>query len=397
MFLPLCLLLLSSLGWSAASTRAQAPRAGPDSDVVLESVGADTVVVRWASTTEEEGAADLIVWFGEVEPDAFCAVADQPPLLGTVETDADHLIFRPRLPLRAGRPYTVCLATRSESTDAASSARWSGRFTLDSNPVDDAGRAPRVVEVWPPPGESIPANSLRFYVQFDQPMRAAAVDRGVELIDQTGAPIRDAVVPIPEGLWDARRQRLTVTLHPGRIKRGVGPREKQGPARVPGSMVRLRMGEELRSESGVPMMPVVFLFPVGPDDRSPPKPEAWRVVAPTRSDAPMVLELDERLDPWILRRAIRLLEVKGEERLPRKIDLEVEEAGRRILVRPTSGRWRVGSFRLEVLGIVEDLAGNRPGRPFDSPLDREGPVGGAQREPVWVGFDVEVAALDGSG
>ena len=119
---------------------------------------------------------------------------------------------------------SLLLLQRKFSVDSQLHLQQLEQFAIEPGGSEAPAPPPRIVSVWPRPGSPIPANTLRFYVEFDQPMRAAAVDRAVQLVDASGSPIEDALVPIPEGLWDARQRRLTVTLHPGEmyvVPRGV--------------------------------------------------------------------------------------------------------------------------------------------------------------------------------
>lgn len=375
---------------SAPQSREPLGREAERPAVAIDAVHPTSLSVRWGPVSSVDvGEPNLRVWLGDVEPDATCVVAGQPGILGRIDRNGERIVFRPRLGFRSGRVYTACLSGSRGDAEGAQRL-WTEQFAIEPGGSEAPAPPPRIVSVWPRPGSVIPANTLRFYVEFDQPMRAAAVDRAVRLLDASGSPIEDALVPIPEGLWDARQRRLTVALHPGRIKQGVGPRETQGAALVPGAAVRLQVGAELRSEVGVAMGSEVFEYPIGPADREPPDPARWRLVPPPTSYAVLELELDERLDPAVLRRAVRVFQSGAGGWTPVAVDLRIEDAGRLVHATPTGGVWRPGSYRLEVLGVVEDLAGNRPGRAFDANLDEAAPVGGERRTPEWFSFAFEV-------
>ena len=390
-----------------ATTASLAATTNPPEPVV-ESVGPDGIVLSWESLERGTGSPRprLLVWLGDVDPGSSCAVEEQPPMLGTTAFERRvsevRAVFRPRLPLRSGRVYTVCLDLLGDEAGGESPRRWAQTVSFEDSAVSVG--EPRIVSVWPSPDEPIPANTLRFYVEFDRPMRAAAVDRAVQLVDDQGDAVADALVPVPEGLWDAERRRLTVTLHPGRIKQGVGPREAQGAALEAGAVARLRVGRELRSAGGVPVAPEVFEFDVVAADRIAPDPSRWRLLPPSSAEDALLIEFDERLDPRVLQRSVRLMrlgeQASSGQSLDRAVDLaadlEVVDHGRAVRVGPSSGPWHPGSYLVEVFGIVEDLAGNRPGRLFDAELDADGPVGGAGREPEWLRFDFEIRAWEGN-
>lgn len=377
---------------AALQSRGEAP-----ADLAVESAGPDGFVLKWTGTGPPglPSTARLAVWLGDVVPDEACRVAGQPSMLGTVVLDGDRAAFRPRLPLRAGQAYTACLAVEAVA-NGRGDALWSGRIAFEAASNHAPQGPPRVISVWPPSDEPVPANLLRFYVEFDQPMRAASVDRAVQLISEGGEPIADALVPIPEGLWDRERRRLTVTLHPGRIKQGVGPRRVQGPVVEAGATFDLRIGPELRSASGLAVVPSSFRYVVGAADRVPPDPESWGLEAPRGAAGVARLVLDERVDPAVLRRAVRLLEIERPEGVgsagvtPVDVGVEIDAGGRSLRLWPSSGVWRPGRYRLEILGVLEDLAGNRPGRLFDAPLSDSAPPTRETHAPRTKVFEFEV-------
>ncbi len=73
-----------------------------------------------------------------------------------------------------------------------------------------------------PQERQVPANILRWHLIFSEPV---AVDRwmdGVRLLDEEGREVEHAFLDLPEGLWSADGRILTILMHPGRIKSGVG-------------------------------------------------------------------------------------------------------------------------------------------------------------------------------
>ena len=62
-----------------------------------------------------------------------------------------------------------------------------------------------------------------------------------------------AFVEIEHGLWDPRQTRLTVLLHPGRIKRGVAPGERLGPPLRAGRSYRLVVDASMPDAAGRPL------------------------------------------------------------------------------------------------------------------------------------------------
>ncbi len=309
------------------------------------------------------------MWTGAVDVETGCSNPEgQPGVLGRVELREHQLVFVPRFPLDPHLTYTACveLAALRDAWPAVRELLPTGPGVIsrvfDPQPTTSPPSRPRVAEVWPPPGARVPANLLRMYVSFDQPMRARDVAQNVSLHREDGSTIEEAFVDIPEGLWSGDATRLTLFVHPGRVKRNVGPRRTLGPVLRPGDTVRLQISKDLRAATGAPLESVFeATYTVGPTDRTSPEPQRWRLTPPSCAGDPLTVAFDERLDREILRGALRV----------RRADDLVAGASR-----PASdGRswsfhadqpWRPSTkYRLEIDPRVEDLAGNVPGRPFD--------------------------------
>ena len=239
-------LLALGLGCSSCTTpeRPAAPPAGEvslqfDSDPASQTFGRILLTTLpgylGGDGVPESGslAEAFAVWQGEVEldPDACVALDGQPPLLGDHERTLEGLEFVPRFPLRFGRSYTACADL--EELDRLLPDAFDGapvailRVTIRIPAQRPASEAPRVSSVWPE-AQRVPANLLRIYVHFDHSMERRDVASKIALLDDRGLAIDDAFVEIPDGLWDGQSKRLTLFLHPGRIKRGVGPEPASG-------------------------------------------------------------------------------------------------------------------------------------------------------------------------
>ena len=89
-----------------------------------------------------------------------------------------------------------------------------------------------------PSAEVLPANHLKFYVHFPEPMREGVFLDYCALLDEHGQPVLE---PFRETeLWSDDRRRLTLWLHPGRQKAGVNLNVEFGPVLEPGRRYTLR-------------------------------------------------------------------------------------------------------------------------------------------------------------
>ena len=86
--------------------------------------------------------------------------------------------------------------------------------------------APELVAVHPSTG-NLPANVLRLYLDFSEPMGGDDAFEHVRLLDASGRPIADAFRELE--LWSRNRTRLMVYLHPGRVKSGLAMGDAFGP------------------------------------------------------------------------------------------------------------------------------------------------------------------------
>ncbi|MGC3968470.1 MAG: hypothetical protein QM775_14165 [Pirellulales bacterium] len=234
----LCLLL------DAAPAKANSPSILVDGEptrvVIRYRVSNDLEVSeqsREASASEAEGRKWLTFELrGATDADR------NPPLLGTYLQRGAWLEFRPRFNLVRGETYIA----RSFAGDGPN-----GRALAESTfsvPAAEAKPATDVVSV-SPNLPTLPANVLKFYVTFSAPMREGReVLERVKLLDsagrELGAPWRDLE------LWNADATRLTLFVHPGRIKQGVNLREDFGPVLSPGRKYVLVVGTDLRDAAG---------------------------------------------------------------------------------------------------------------------------------------------------
>ncbi len=291
--------------------------------------------------------------------------------------DGSDLVFLPRLPFLSGQVYTACVA-RTDLDDFAErsgvSFVWPGHAVELTEPVmwlvmsmsaQPVGSAPTVTEVWPEE-QLVPDNLLRLYVHFSEPMLERDVEQSVRLLDEQGIEIEDAFVAIPNGLWDPSSTRLTLFFHPGRIKRGVGPRERLGPVLESGRQYELVVGGDLSSRRGASLETEVRRrFEVGESDRRSPRSEAWRLASPDGPNGELTITFDEALDRAQLETAV----VVQKELQPGVYEVvagsvEVSKDARIWSLTPQTS-WLPARYRVTVSSSVEDLAGNTPLRLFD--------------------------------
>ncbi|MEM7481115.1 MAG: hypothetical protein AAF481_08060 [Acidobacteriota bacterium] len=304
-----------------------------------------------------------------------------PCALGNWRTQGTVFSFRPRFPPAPG--LTLVARFDGPAFDRAAATRGptptlEHRLTL---PALDRRSRTEVAALYPS-GELLPANLLRFYLHFSEPMSAQQVLPHIRLVNVADEGVIDtAFVPIEGGLWDAERIRLTLLVHPGRVKRGVGPNQALGPVLSPGGRYRLEVAAAARDANGLPLAQSFQReFRIGPSDRTSPDPTAWRLLAPARPEDALVVLLPEPADHALLERMPIVLGPAGEA-LAGSATADDDE--RRWTFRPAEP-WRPGEYRLVIPAELEDPSGNRLNRRFEDAPAAEN----ENDEPVSLAFSV---------
>jgi hypothetical protein len=204
-----------------------------------------------------------------------------------------------------------------------------------------------------PSGSTVPENLLRIELRFSAPLRIPLTVAEVRLLDAGDRMIPDPFLDLPLPAADGRR--VTILLHPGRVKSGLQANLALGRALHAGTAVTLVVDHPQLSQ------PVRKSWRITPFDRDPPQPARWTFAAPRRgSRAPLVVHLDGPLSST----AEALIAVRGPDgrRLAGAGRFEGGETVWRFL---PAQPWRAGNYALVTHPDLEDPAGNRPCAPFE--------------------------------
>ncbi len=272
---------------------------------------------------------------------------ENPPVLGSFEKVEGGVRFRPRFPLAAGmKLVAVC---GDVSVTLAGEARKLEAVT-------------RVEAVYPS-GAVVPANLLKFYVHFSRPMGRGEAWGNLEILNEAGAKVELPFLEIDQELWDRENRRLTLLFDPGRIKRGVLPREEVGTSLETGKAYTLRILASWKDAEGKGLVEDFRkTFRVGAEERAGIDVKKWTVRAPKAGGREALeLRFERPLDRALAERLITVEDARG-RLVGGEVELVDEERGWRFV---PETRWLKGEYRVRVDHRLEDLAGNRPGRPFD--------------------------------
>jgi len=271
----------------------------------------------------------------------------ETPMLGDYEVSGDSVIFRPRFPLSSGVSYRAVFhppgAAKLE--------------TIFEGPAPPAGPKTTVTQIYPT-ADTVPENTLKFYIVFSAPMSQGDAWRHLKLLDDQGKPVDLAFLEMRQELWNPESTRLTVLFAPGRIKRGLVPNLEDGPPLRAGATYTLTIDPTWSDARGLPLeSPHTKKFRVGQADRVPPEPKQWKVTAPKAGtrDA-LLLDFGKSMDYALLLRLVSVPDVNG----------TVEIGPRESVWRFTpDDPWKAGQHQIKVDTALEDLSGNGIGRPFD--------------------------------
>jgi hypothetical protein len=347
--------------------------AGDTSVDVVDLPAADLEALGRLKQTPEQWAKRFAVYVdrpGAKDRDA------QPALLGSYHVEAGVLRFKPRFPLAKGVRYRV--AFRPEKGEPLEVVLSLPR---------PAKEPTRLTHVYPT-RDALPENQLKFYLHFSAPMGRGEAYRRVHLLDERGKEVERPFLELDQELWDREGKRFTLFFHPGRIKRGLRPREEDGPTLEEGKRYTLVIDAAWGDADGDPLKETYrkSIRALAPDD-TPPDPKNWKLQAPAAGGrAPLAVTFPEPLDHALLQHSLWAIDAAG-RKVPGTVKVSAEET--RWELTPQKA-WAAGKYELVADTQLEDLAGNSIGRPFEvdvfRPVQRE-----IKAETVKVPFEVRAA------
>jgi hypothetical protein len=276
------------------------------------------------------------------------------PLFGSVSKEQAIVRFAPAMPFVPGESYRVELQK--------SNGTWSTQRLLIPKPKAEAPTAVMLHSDTP-----FPANALKFYLHFSQPMEQGVFLERITLHRLDGSVVSGAFRETE--LWSPDGKRLTIWLHPGRQKTGVNLNRDEGPVLVEGETYTLKLAANWRSAQGVPLgQKHTFPITAGAVDHACPDPQRWKVTAPKRGTRdPLHLLFDEPLDPAMLYSALHVR--RNDQAVKGAIHLATDARSWSLI---PAEPWPPGGYEIIIDPLLEDLAGNNLLGPFE--VDRDLPV-----------------------
>lgn len=322
--------------------------------LVVPAVPADPVTLSLGERPSGLSLEDMVqVYVGEA--DRCCD--GKSPMAGTYGFADGAVVFDPAFDFLEGQPYTV--------------TSWQGDVTEFAIQPAAQAPVPEVLAIYPS-GDTVPENTLRFYIEFSAPMMPHQSAELIALEAADGTVETSAFMHFKQELWNADRTRLTLLMDPGRIKRGVAQNRRLGPALLETERYALVISDGWPAANGRAVASgFAKPFVVAPALRSLPSVEAWELSVPEiESVDPVTVVFDRPFDRFQTLESLTLrrpdgTRVGGTSRLE-----ENETVWRFTPVQP----WDGTPLELVVDARLEDVAGNN----FRDTLDHA--VGTSVRE-----------------
>ena len=222
---------------------------------------------------------------------------------------------------------------------------------------------PRLASIFPS-ATTLPANHLKFYLHFTEPMQQGVFMEHCQVVDDRGTVIAE---PFRETeLWSEDGLRITVWLHPGRQKTGVNLNTELGPVLAPGKRYKFVVKGGWKSATGTPLgSDLEKPFFVSERITSQLEVGTWEVTPPSAgSREPVQVRFPTPMDHALLQRCLRIKDASGTLLTGRTDTRQAEQVW---LFTPEQP-WQHAGYQIEADAILEDLAGNSLARPFEVDL-----------------------------
>lgn len=292
------------------------------------------------------------------------------PVTGSRTTTAENFRFTPRFPPQPGTTYRVFFGKQT------------AEFTI---PIPNT--PPVVVEQVYPTAGVLPENTLRMYVHFSAPVKKGDIYKHIKLMRDDGVEVASPFLELDEELWSPDGKRLTLLFYPGRVKRGLVPREEAGPILEEGKQYTLFISKDWPDEYGRPLKAEFrkAFSVVKPDDTGI-DPAKWELGFPNRmiyelvrnpqnhrpggdihkftTDSTLQVKFGQskRIDRALAERLIWVVDEDGRS-VDKWVGKTVTETD--LKFGENLKRWPAGKYKLVIDTRLEDVCGNRVGRPFE--------------------------------
>lgn len=307
---------------------------------------------EYVRIVEEENCTSFKIYKGKIH-DKDLALSLQP-ILGTSTRDQGYMKFTPIVPFESSTPYTLICGSRLYHFEV-------------SQPID---YEPLKVNAIYPGTPEVPANILKWYIEFSRAVNPVKIYDHISFLDQDGNPIDRSILNISAGLLSPDGTLLTVWIEPGRQKQLLGPNQRLGSVFEPHQQYTLEIDSTLKDNHGFRIVSDIrYLFTTIEADRTKPSVDDWSVdTVHLGSKEVLSIDTKELIDYGSLLDAFRIR--KGGQQIDGVVSYDSNK--KRILFSPEEA-WQSGLYSIEVDYQLEDLAGNNLHHLFDRPIEDDQP------------------------
>lgn len=270
-------------------------------------------------------------------------------IIGSVKRENTHTTFIPAVPFDYETMYTLVYNENFFHFKIARTSEY---------------KAMTINEIYPSHPE-VPANILKWYVQFSRPVNPIKIYEHISFLDEDGRPIDRSILHLAAPLLSEDGMLLTIWVEPGRQKRGLGPNRYLGSVFEPFKQYTIHIADTLKDAHGATIATSVsHTFTTIESDRTKPSLSNWEVI-PIKADTRLPLEIvcNDDLDYGSLLDAFSVSfngkEIKG--------TLSLDSRTTKFLFTPED-KWKKGTYNIQLDYRLEDLAGNNLVHLFDRSL-----------------------------
>lgn len=219
-----------------------------------------------------------------------------------------------------------------------------------------------VVQIYPTT-KHIPVNLLRFYIEFDQPMREGDFLKHISLTNESGEDITDVFFDNQYELWNQDFTKLTILIDPGRVKTGLVAHAKMGRAFEVGKEYTLTVDKNWKMISGRILGESFSKKFVGvPEIMEGIDYKEWDIQSPgTMDESPLRIFFGKPLDHITTQDFIVVID--SNDKLVEGIK-QLKEKESELWFYPAS-TWKTDNYRLVINSRIEDIVGNNLNGAFD--------------------------------
>ena len=233
-------------------------------------------------------------------------------------------------------------------------------FLFSCTPLENSNGVAAVY----PTSDTLPANLLRMYIQFTEPMKTVGNLQKIKLTSSEGHEVKGAIFMNVHELWDEKQTQLTLIFDPGRVKTGLQAYEQLGWALRTGQTYELIV-EGLENIYHQEVRRFSKKFFVTEADLEPPNIDLWQMSLP-KSDSkdPLRLHFNEMVDQMSIRHRLVVIDGKG-LLLPGTYSFDNNELEWSF---SPSELWDKGFYTILVNSRLADPSGNNLNGLFDHPV-----------------------------